>query len=195
MPHMHVNGFQRVFLVLLSEFMVGMTMMVLVCRGVFGKISSGSNYAGILIFDDSWGNGRGYIWKLVIDVFKSQSIWHKLIGIGPDCLEYAIYDYLGSRTNYFGEIAITSAHNEVLNYLVTVGIIGCVIYVAIIAYSIITYIRLEDNNKYFFVIALCVCSYFVHNIFCYTQIMATPFLYILLGIGRGVERNVLRDCL
>ena len=48
---------------------------------------NGARYGALekyLVFSDSWGTDRGYIWRKSIEVYQDFPILHKLFGYGPD---------------------------------------------------------------------------------------------------------------
>lgn len=81
-----------------------------------------------LFFDDEWGTQRGYVWRACWEEFLELDLFHKLIGTGPDCFSVQMllhrYKEMSDTT---GQI-YDSAHNELLQYLYTTGILGLIAY-------------------------------------------------------------------
>ena len=99
--------------------------------------------------DYSWGSNRGYAWHWAILMFINGSLKIKLFGAGPDTA------YLMYISNYKNEMDANlpyyfkSPHNEYLNYLVTVGLVGLFAYMAIVITAVKkSFLRIkEDENS------------------------------------------------
>ncbi len=86
-------------------------------------------YRNVLVLSDTWGTGRGMNWKFGMQYFiKKMDLLQKLIGMGPESY-YAV-----TMDNFFQQMVeaeygvFDAAHNEYLNYLVTIGILGLLFY-------------------------------------------------------------------
>lgn len=95
--------------------------------------------AGLLFWrriDDSFGSGRGFLWRIAVESFMEADVKGKLLGAGPDCYGEAVFSRLGAGTDVWkGEhwdgAVFTNAHNEILSQLCNVGILGTVSYLAV----------------------------------------------------------------
>lgn len=86
--------------------------------------------------DDSFGSGRGFLWRISLEGFGAADVKDKLLGAGPDCYGVAVFGRLGAGTDVWkGEhwegAVFTNAHNEFLTQLCNVGILGTASYLAI----------------------------------------------------------------
>lgn len=86
--------------------------------------------------DDSFGSGRGFLWRIALEGFGAGGIKEKLLGAGPDCYAEAVFNRLGAGSDVWkGEhwetAVFTNAHNEFLSQLCNVGILGTAAYLAI----------------------------------------------------------------
>ena len=145
-----------------------------------------------LLFDNQWGNGRGFAWKFAVTTFAELPFLQKVFGVGPDCFSaYAasVPEYLEQMKAFWGDLVLTNAHNEYLTKLYTLGIAGLTAYVAMLATGFTTFMKNRDKNLILPAFALCIVSYMAHNIFCYEQVCCTPFFYILMGIGSNLIHN------
>lgn len=70
-------------------------------------------------------NNRINIWRGCIESFKHMSIREKLIGVGPNCVS----DMLNKYAVYQG-VSRTTAHNEILEYFLSTGLLGGFCYLA-----------------------------------------------------------------
>ncbi|MCM1498824.1 MAG: O-antigen ligase family protein [Clostridium sp.] len=98
-----------------------------------GLVIIGLFFAVILSFNGSFGSDRGYIWTYAAKTFTQSPIREKLIGWGPDCFKQAVYSIAGSDiyATWPENNLIANAHNEFLQYLITMGLFGMLSYLAI----------------------------------------------------------------
>lgn len=149
-----------------------------------------------IVFNEDWGNGRGATWKCGIDAYNSMDTLHKLVGIGPDCFADYIYDVpeLAERmVDRFYDLRLTNAHNEWLTMLVNTGALGFFCYVGIFATAFTRYLRRADEQPLLYVCAVVLLAYTVHNMVSFQQILHTPYVFVVLGIGEGVARGWKRE--
>ena len=80
----------------------------------------------ILHFSDAWGTGRGKTWRVSLEIYRDLPLIKKLFGIGPELLPYYYPDLTdGTR------LAITVAHSEPIQLLLTTGLLGLISYLGI----------------------------------------------------------------
>lgn len=157
-------------------------------------LKSDNNY---LRFDEFWGNNRGSSWMCAMGTFIQGNIIRKLVGAGPDCFYEFVYTfYKDVLVAKWGESTkLTCAHNEWLNTLVNLGLLGLVAYLGIFVSTIKQCFKNAEDYPELYAIAISVASYMGHNFFCYQQIICTPTVFILMGaagaiIRRGYYREV-----
>ena len=151
----------------------------------FGYQSS-NNY---LLFNEQWGNGRGFAWKFTVRSFWDFSLLQKLLGVGPDCFSAyvsSVPEYSEQMRNFWGDLVLTNAHNEYLTKLYDLGILGLLSYMGMLLVAVRLFFTHRKENRLLPAIALCAVSYMVHNIFCYEQVCCSPIFYILLGMGSNL---------
>lgn len=78
----------------------------------------------ISVFEDGWGTGRGLLWICTYNLFSNFKWIYKIFGCGCDCFGIA---FLSKYLSYIDGIYL-NAHNEFLQYLVTMGLFGLVSY-------------------------------------------------------------------
>lgn len=157
-------------------------------QNVFGYQSS-NNY---LLFDNMWGNGRGFAWKFAVTTFADMPFLQKLFGVGPDCFSAytsSVPEYLEKMKEFFGNLILTNAHNEYLTKLYNIGIVGLLAYISMLITGVVSFLKNGKKNPVLPAFALCIVSYMAHNIFCYEQVCCTPFFYIIMGIGSNWIHN------
>lgn len=150
-----------------------------------------SLFQDIFLLDESWGNGRGAAFSTGISIFKELPLIHKLFGAGPDCFAccaYSMPELSDMLYRYFGNARLTNAHNELLTCLVNTGIFGLIIYLGIFISFIIGCGKKGKENPVLFVLTLSVICYFVHNMVSFAQVLNFPYLFLLAGMGRYLQK-------
>lgn len=151
---------------------------------------------GLLLrgIDDSFGNGRGLLWRIAVQGFRETDLKGKLLGAGPDCYAEAVFNRLGAGTDVWkGErwehAVFTNAHNEFLSQLCNVGILGTVSYIAVFLTGLWRYGRgcAEDQGRspdtcYLWIGLLAIAMYGAHSLISFQQVLNAPLLFLVLGI-------------
>ncbi len=143
-----------------------------------------------LLFNDLWGDSRGFNWKFTIQMFCDLPFIQKLFGVGSDCYQFYAYtnpDYTETLMNFWGTgTVISNAHNEWLNALLCHGIVGSILYFSIFISVMVKCFRIGDSKNadpILIGVGLSLLGYMSHNLFCYQQICATGPIFILMGIA------------
>lgn len=143
-----------------------------------------------LRLDDKWGTHRGYAWIRSVILFKNNGIKNMLIGCGPDTFGQIMKEnYRDDMIERHGSV-FDSAHNEYLNYLVTVGILGLAAYVTAIASILIRGAKHCRKSVPLLVIIFVIISYCAQALFNLAQPITTPFLFLFLAMGESVNRRI-----
>lgn len=146
--------------------------------------------AGYLVFNDAWGNNRGVSWRCSVEAFFKAGFVQKLFGVGPDGFLYSVYmTYQQDFVKIFGERIVQGcAHNEWLNTLINEGLFGLVAYLGIFVSAFRDCMKNGKKYLYLYGVAMAVAAYFLHNFFCYQQVICTPIIFILMGMAGSVIR-------
>lgn len=132
---------------------------------------------------DEWGSSRGYVWKRSLEIFKELPLFEKLFGCGMNSTGYLLNDYFGEEMQARFSVKFIDAHNEGLQYLLSIGIVGTMLYFAIllgIFVSAVKAIRAGNENAMFAVCAIP--AFLAQGLVNNPQIVTTPLLFIGLGI-------------
>lgn len=129
-------------------------------------------------YSDSWGNYRGRIWNASLEVFRDLSLKDKLIGIGPEMLGR----YYNGLTSH-GQIVLT-AHNELLQWLLTTGIFGAALWSAIFLGLIISYFRSRCREHESIAFFLPLTAYFGQAMINSPNAMNIALFYLFLALYR-----------
>lgn len=175
----------------LALFIVG----VLAVLFIFIDANSGKHpelwnaYSNTLIFSDTWGTGRGLNWRFAWEYFtKDASILKKLIGYGPDTYYIITMDRFKHAMRDAGYGIFDSAHNEYIEYLTTIGILGLMAYLGVLATSLRKMFR-KPQNAYAIACGFAVLAYAVQAVVNIAIPITTPILMLLLYMGVVVDRE------
>ena len=142
-----------------------------------------------LVFYDSWGTNRGFVWKLAIKYFKEFSIPRKLFGYGADTFRIlAYYEDYDTMINYNNTV-FESVHNEYLHYLVTIGLMGLLAYLMLFISSCYRIIKYCKENPYALAMFFSVIAYLAQATVNIAQPIVTPIMMTLLMIGLSMCYN------
>lgn len=180
-------------------------MIILVCAAVLVFVLFDANIAGngerygavrnYVVIDDDWGTHRGYIWRLALRNYKEFSPIHKLFGYGPDT-----FGIMTVKNNYeemsrrYSEI-FDSAHNEYLQYFITIGPLGLAAYLTFLISSGVRMVKRAGKNPYVMAALFAVLCYGAQAFVNINLPITAPVMWTLLMLGlagcedRGNERG------
>lgn len=172
-------------LVLAAAFLVAAVLYDANFGGNAEKYQSFSQY---LIFDDRWGTTRGYCWRIGWESYIKQPMSRKLFGFGPDTFGILTWDYRQESLSRYG-VFFESAHNEYLQYLVTIGIFGLISYIAFLAASCIAMVKGLKRQPWAIAPLAAVVCYGAQAFVNINLPIATPLMWTLLAIGLAICRS------
>lgn len=160
------------------------------------KILTGALIAfGIIILsavfplEDSFGNGRGYIWKRMLLNFKEFPFWQKLIGYGPNCFLQSMEERYGAEMRRLYTYPFLDAHNEALQFLAVTGILGVVSYFGMQVSLWVSCVRNRNESTAALLGCVGIAAYMLQGLVNNPQVFTTPLLFLFLGIVRNKMRS------
>ena len=140
-------------------------------------------YKNVLIFSDTWGTGRGINWRFAWEFFTEKSSFlDKLIGNGPDTYYIITMDNFKHLMKDAGYGIFDSAHNEYLECLVTIGVLGTIAYIGMLATSLRQMLK-NRKNVYAVACGFAILAYAVQAVVNIAIPITTPIFMILLYVG------------
>lgn len=137
-----------------------------------------------LVFNDTWGTNRGYIWRKSMELFQEFPLMHKLFGYGPET-----FGILTTK-NFYGDMIRSSqgqifdnAHNEYLQYLLTTGALGLVTYIVFLAAASGRMAAYRSRNTYTAGCLFAVLCYATQALVNLNLPITTPIMWLLLSVG------------
>lgn len=155
--------------------------------GNAGRYGSLGSY---LYFNDEWGTNRGYIWRIAMENFAKFSPWQKIVGFGPDT--FGIITVTNNKMDMYeryGEI-FDSAHNEYLQYLVTVGIAGVAAYVVFLGSVLVRACKKAAGNPMVMAVVFAVICYGAQAFVNLNLPIATPIMWLMIMMAMAECRRV-----
>lgn len=150
---------------------------------------------GIFRFDYSWGHNRGIIWRMAAVTFGQELLRNKLFGLGPDCFYYGVWSYsfsaFPSAEGFLqANPILTNAHNVYLTILINLGIVGLVAYLGFLLSLLAEFGKaFQKGCREAFIGIVIILSVMCYQMISFEQPMATPFLFIMLGILKHKTRK------
>lgn len=191
-PEFEVSRYKFIRVIAVAAAVLGfaalVTYIVLNTKGLLPESISSKN--DMLYFDEFWGNNRGSSWAIAVDSFIQTDIVKKLIGAGPDCFSSLVYTYHAEELYLkWGEGTIlTCSHNEWLNAIINAGLIGGALYIGIFISMFKRCMKNAMAKPELYAVCIAIGCYMAHNFFCYQQIICTPTIFIVMGIGESLIR-------
>ena len=184
----------RPMYILMLIFILLAVVFVFYDANVSHHLSFLENYSDYFRFDDNWGSGRGFIWKMGLDYFVHKMPFNQvLLGYGPDGYYMLTNDHYKVAISQSPFSAIDNVHNEYLNLLLTIGILGLMAYICFIIFFLKTLFTKKewDGERSFtraafpFATGLCLLCYLGQAVINIAVPMVLPVIFILAFLGLG----------
>lgn len=167
----------------LMLILVGITTFMLYDINILKNTYRYGSITQYLLFNDDWGTHRGFNWRIAIEDYKKFSSIHKIFGYGPDT--YGImthfFDYKEMALKY--NEMYDSAHNEYLQYFITMGPLSLISYLVFLVSSIQRLICKSKENTFAIPILFAVLCYSVQAFVNISVPIVTPIVFALLASG------------
>lgn len=148
----------------------------------------------MLYFDNKWASGRGRIYREAMSAIKlmaNERLMRVLFGFGPDQYFNAVENVygIGAYTAGITSKMTTCAHCEILNTMITLGLLGTVSLFGFYISSAVRFLRRVNKSYMLLIPATAVIAYVVHNMVSFQQIVVTPIVFMMIGMGEAVCRR------
>ena len=157
---------------------------------VNGNVDRYGSLKNYLFFDDEWGTHRGYIWRIGIESYQKFPLIHKIFGHGPDTFGIITvnnyYDEMLSR--YYEKF--DSAHNEYLQYFITIGVVGLAAYLSLLFNAIKEMVHGASENPLLVAISFSIICYGAQAVVNISVPIVAPIMLTLLMVGVTAAREV-----
>lgn len=152
----------------------------------------GSLY-NIIVFNDHWGTNRGFAWRKAIENYSKFPLMRKILGYGPETFGIlSFFHDLQESAMFSGEL-FDNAHNEYLQFLITIGPIATGAYTLFLALSVRDMLKCHCS-PYIVGMGFAVAGYAVQALVNINQPTSTPILWTFLGMGIAeYRRSILQN--
>lgn len=127
----------------------------------------------------TWGNGRGFAWSRLLEIYAELPLHKKLIGTGPDTIAYEMVSRHNEEMQELFGFYYDNAHNELIQYLVTLGLFGMLSYVCLVGSAVRSSLKAE--NMVSKAMILPIVAYFAQSLVNISQPMTTPLFFVFLA--------------
>lgn len=142
----------------------------------------------VLRFNKAWGTHRGIMWIDSMKIFGDASIFEKLFGSGPESFYFKFQPYFPDLYE-FGDGSTDAAHNEYIQYLINLGILGLGSYLAFTSSALKRGLQAAKKNPVAFAYATAVVSYMVQAFVNIALPIGTPLFIIFVAMCENAARQ------
>lgn len=153
-----------------------------------GQAERYASLSRYLVFDDNWGTNRGYCWRIAWESYIAQPLHHKLFGFGPDTFGILTWGFREEALSIHG-VFYESAHNEYLQYLVTMGPFALLAYLGFLFSSCAVMAKNLTKQPWVLAPLAAVVCYGAQAIVNINLPIATPIMWTLLAVGLAICRK------
>lgn len=172
----------RVFIIVVTAAVITVCVGLIIWFTWIDPEAELGRFSNYLRFSYTWGNGRRYAWTKLLEIFKELPLHQKLIGTGPETFGYEMVSrYKDEMYELFG-FHYDNAHNDVLQYLITMGLWGMLSYIMLVASAVKSCIKAKNTISR--AMLLPIVAFFMQSLVNITQPMTTPLFFVFLAFSQ-----------
>lgn len=168
---------------------VSAVVFMLIDANVLGHADRYAAFSNYLVFNDQWGTNRGAIWRMGMENYVQFPWYQKLFGYGPETFGVLMLEHNQQEMWNLGGVLYDNAHNEYLQYLITMGVMGLLMYLAFIGSSAVQMVRRSAKNPYVMAIVFALLCYWAQALVNINLPIVAPFMWTLLPMGLAAGRE------
>ena len=142
----------------------------------------------LLRFNEAWGTHRGVMWIDSMKVFGDSSLFEKLFGAGPEMFYYKFEPYFPDLYR-FGDGSTDAAHNEYIQYLINVGILGLCAYLTFVGSALTRAFKAVKKQPQAIVFGAAVAAYLAQAVVNIALPIGTPLFIIFVALCENAARQ------
>lgn len=142
----------------------------------------------LLRFNKAWGTHRGVMWIDSMKIFGDASLFEKLFGAGPENFYFKFQPYFPDLYE-FGDGSTDAAHNEYIQYLINIGIVGLCSYLAFVGSVTVRAVKTSKSDPIVLVYLSAVVAYLAQAVVNIALPIGTPLFIIFLAMCENVSRQ------
>lgn len=134
-------------------------------------------------------NFRGSIWYFSFQGFLDGTLWQKLVGVGPALLDTVTQAQI-AKADFFVEWnwLYCTAHNDLLEYLVTTGVLGVALKLTMYIVPYIMYARGSEKKPEKAAVLAALTGFIGQGLLTGPYILTYVFYTIFLGVMTAYDR-------
>lgn len=161
---------------------IGVIMGIIIDANILGHGGRYGSLQDMVVFNDYWGTNRGFAWRKAIENYMDFPMIRKILGYGPETFGIiSFFHDLQESAAFSGEL-FDNAHNEYLQFLITIGPIATGAYIMFLILSVRDMLRCHCS-PYIIGMGFAVAGYAVQAVVNINQPTSTPILWTFLGMG------------
>lgn len=126
---------------------------------------------------DDAGSGRGYCWKMSVELIKEQP----LLGGGRGSFGNRFYPYNQWYWDHGSNIVFDFAHNDLLQIGVETGLVGLLIYITLIGTLAVTALKTAARYPKALIFLSGIVGCLGHLFFSFSIAIVTPIMWAMMG--------------
>ncbi len=130
---------------------------------------------------DRFGSWRGFVWTRSAALYAMQPPLQKLIGVGPGMFSVTFTPVFGQESVEITSVLYDRAHNEYLQTLITMGILGLIAYLAILVCALARAYK-HSGEPVVLALGSALLCFYIQLFFNFSVLIVAPFLWIFLGM-------------
>lgn len=138
----------------------------------------------LLLTDESFSK-RGIIWRNTAELLGRSSVLQLLFGHGLNSFGTSVKAFCYEELMDCFGFLIKDPHNEFLQVLTDMGIVGVVGYFGLLLTTLRNALRGWKNNEWLIAAALTVCGYLIQGLVNCYALTHLPLLFLFLGLVNG----------
>ena len=131
---------------------------------------------------------RAYIYELTLESYMKLPLLNKIFGCGHASIRNVLSTFFETELYRWG-LSINSSHNNILEYLIMIGMFGVICYLGVIICAIKKGFSIIKENDIVLVLLGCVIAYFAQGLFNIEQTNTTPIFWLMLSLCQGMYRQ------
>lgn len=140
--------------------------------------------APYVTFNETWGTDRGYVWKCAMEIWTGLlTPVQKMFGYGADTFRLIMMMYYPPKMVHGVPTVYDSVHNEYLNYLITVGVVGMCAYIVFLVSAVLKMWKRAEKRPEVAAVMFVVVAYMVQALININLPVVMPVILQLLAMG------------
>ncbi len=172
----------RILIIVFSAVAVTAYIITVVYFTCFNKEADIGILSNYFRFTERWGNGRRYVWGKLLEIYADLPFHQKLIGIGPDTLSFELVARHNDEMQELFGFYYDNAHNDLIQYLVTLGLFGVSAYIMLIISAVKSCLRASTGIGR--AMLLPIIAFFAQSLVNITQPITTPLFFVFLAFSQ-----------